>query len=111
MFVNTYIWQFILAMLMGCAVSAQAADTLFLTGARIYSSPDADPIDDGALLAQKGKSSLLGRDAMYPCPPELMHPRAVGVSLRLVFRTAMYTSLESSGLMRAANPQRSFLAR
>src|SRR5687767_14050901 len=37
-----------------------ASDTWLLTGARIYSSPDERPIDDGAVLVRDGKIVAVG---------------------------------------------------
>src|SRR5688572_1641548 len=56
--------RILLTMLFAMATSAMAADgpdTWLLTGARIYVSPEERPIDDGAVLVQKGRIGAAGR--------------------------------------------------
>jgi imidazolonepropionase-like amidohydrolase len=58
--------RFIVAMAVGCAVgiasaATNASDTVLLTAARMYVSPDAGAIDDGALLMRDGKIVAVGK--------------------------------------------------
>lgn len=53
-----------LAMLWGCAASGTA-----ITGARVYPSPDAEPIDNAVILIRDGRIVRLGRAGQVRPPP------------------------------------------
>ena len=71
-------WSWMILALAGLPACALGGDAAVLRGAKVYTTPDADPVIDGVVVIRDGRIAAVGpKEAV----PHLRAPRARAVTV------------------------------